>query len=402
MNGVWLQKQHQRPIQSHMTITRRTSYLVRPRNWAGITPFCTTLTGITVEQVKAKGRPWPEVARTIINVFGPGAKVVVGWGRDDVDIAVACEAYGIDNPLMGGGGGYLNIASVIRILLGADRSGKMGLAEAMVALGLEWPGRQHDALVDAEATAMVWIAMAKAMRGVSTDNRQQSFDALVQSMPPVDRPTTSPEPDPVIEQGLADQSPSATRAWLRRWVHRRLELGVPVDRVAGQLGMTEAEVTDLANKDDLSPGVCAISGNPGACVCIEPDGTLEAFYGSVHDGIRFVWLTPAPPGLNTGDCLCDQVIDEMVAAGRLAPYRSTFAGQQIAATDATIAAGLAAEQSWPTKQIFRLLNTSRPPDIPALALLASLIQTSDMRGCSVEDLLAAWREPSKTKDGGTE
>jgi len=143
-----------------LEVGRTAAYLVRPKNWGGITPFCTQLTGISRDQVKANGRPWNEVVATFTRAFGPGAKTVIGWGRDDLDIAVACEEYGVENPVTN----YVNIAVLFRMLIGNPRTTRMGLEDAMRVLGLEWPGRQHDALVDATATAMVWREMCVKMR----------------------------------------------------------------------------------------------------------------------------------------------------------------------------------------------------------------------------------------------
>jgi inhibitor of KinA sporulation pathway (predicted exonuclease) len=147
-----------------LEIGRTADWLARPRNWDGITPFCTSLTGITRDAVKDKGRPWPEVAATFRNTFGPANKVVLGWGRDDIDIAATCADYSIADPMAGCD--YVNVAQLYRMLMGSG-SAKVGLEDAMDNLSLQWPGRQHDALVDARATAIVWAAMARRLRGIA-------------------------------------------------------------------------------------------------------------------------------------------------------------------------------------------------------------------------------------------
>jgi 3'-5' exoribonuclease 1 len=151
-----------------LAITRSASYLVRPTDWNGITPFCTKLTGISKDSVKRQGRPFPEALATFRRTFGPGAKTIIGWGRDEVDIANACAMHGIPNPLEAGS--YINIASVFRMLIGHPHNARMGLEDAMECLGLAWPGRQHDALVDATATAMVWCQIAQRVRAFDRDS----------------------------------------------------------------------------------------------------------------------------------------------------------------------------------------------------------------------------------------
>jgi len=59
---------------------------------------------------------------------------------------------------------YNDKYGLFRMLIANPCSSKMGLEDAMDCLGLAWPGRQHDALVDATATAMVWREMAIRMR----------------------------------------------------------------------------------------------------------------------------------------------------------------------------------------------------------------------------------------------
>lgn len=146
-----------------LVITRRFSALVRPRKLAAVSPFCSSLTGVTAREIRLHGRPWKEVSSTVANAFGPGGKTVIAWGSDDEIIAKACVENEIANPFADAR--YIDLGRTFRLLFGAeDGKGAIGLDDALRRLSIPWPGRAHDALVDAEATALVWIEISKRLR----------------------------------------------------------------------------------------------------------------------------------------------------------------------------------------------------------------------------------------------
>jgi hypothetical protein len=162
---------------------------------------------------------------------------------------------------------------------------------------------------------------------------------------------------------------------------------------------------DPHREDDESQVRCALSDRLGAFVHVEEGGTLVGAWGSIHDGIRFVWLSSPPPNLKLGARICDTVVDELVAAGRLAPYRSVFADRPLPdVSSAALAAGFAVERRWAAGQIDKLvsgncapadalailLGTTRPADALKLALVAALVEAATGRDCRLDRLLSAW------------
>src|SRR5262245_7880853 len=75
-----------------LEIRREKLLLVRPEA-SVISPFCTTLTGITPKEVAA-APPLPEVVRAIRNTFGQSDWCA--WGRDDALIREGCKRAGAE------------------------------------------------------------------------------------------------------------------------------------------------------------------------------------------------------------------------------------------------------------------------------------------------------------------
>jgi inhibitor of KinA sporulation pathway (predicted exonuclease) len=142
----------------NLKITRRSSYLVRPAKML-ISPFCTELTGITEKALRNQGRPFAERFRSLVKDYGPAHKLCLTWGSDQEPVAAACAAAGIPNPL-----NFLNLAWVYRCYFGIKRD--VGLENALKSLGLEFEGRPHDAMWDANNTARVHLALLRRMRSV--------------------------------------------------------------------------------------------------------------------------------------------------------------------------------------------------------------------------------------------
>ena len=143
-----------------LAIRRESSWLVRPMA-SSVTPYCTSLTGITPEEVASGGRRLGEVLRSIANEFGPTRKPLLAWGDDWHAIDEDCRAAGCANPFPQEA--FLNIGRVGSLLWSGNA--RLGLDEARVTLDLPEIQGRHRALPDARATADLVIAMARLVRG---------------------------------------------------------------------------------------------------------------------------------------------------------------------------------------------------------------------------------------------
>jgi inhibitor of KinA sporulation pathway (predicted exonuclease) len=138
-----------------LEIRREKLFLVRPQA-SVISPFCTTLTGITPKEAAA-APPLKEVAHTIRKTFGQSDWCA--WGRDDQLIGEGCERVGTAPPFPGC---FHDLAAQVRGLLGLTY--RLGLDEALERFGLDWEGPPHDALADARNLARLFIALANRLR----------------------------------------------------------------------------------------------------------------------------------------------------------------------------------------------------------------------------------------------
>src|SRR5688500_17182280 len=119
-----------------LEIRREKMYFVRPQ-FSIISPFCSTLTGITPKEADA-APPLPAVVRAI---------------RE------SCERAGAELPCLGG---FHDRAAQVRALLGLTY--RLGLDEALERFGLDWEGPPHDALADAKNLARLFMAVAQRLR----------------------------------------------------------------------------------------------------------------------------------------------------------------------------------------------------------------------------------------------
>jgi inhibitor of KinA sporulation pathway (predicted exonuclease) len=138
-----------------LEIRREKLFLVRPQA-STISPFCSTLTGITPKEGDS-APPLPEVVRTIRKTFGQSDWCA--WGRDDELIRESCERTGAELPFLGG---FLDMAAQLRGLLGLTY--RLGLDEALGRFDLDWEGPPHDALADARNLARLFMALARRLR----------------------------------------------------------------------------------------------------------------------------------------------------------------------------------------------------------------------------------------------
>lgn len=138
-----------------LRIRREKLFLVRPQISA-ISPFCSTLTGITPKEAET-APPLPDVVRTIRKTFGQSDWCA--WGRDDELIREGCERAGSELPFLGC---FHDLAAQVRGLLGLTY--RLGLDEALERFDLDWEGTPHHALADARNLARLFTALARRLR----------------------------------------------------------------------------------------------------------------------------------------------------------------------------------------------------------------------------------------------
>jgi inhibitor of KinA sporulation pathway (predicted exonuclease) len=134
---------------------REKLFYVRPQ-LSTISPFCSTLTGITPKEAES-APPLPEVVRTIRKTFGQSDWCA--WGRDDELIREGCERTGAELPFPGS---FHDLAAQMRTLLGLTY--RLGLDEALQRFGLDWEGAPHNPLADAKNLARLFATLAKRLR----------------------------------------------------------------------------------------------------------------------------------------------------------------------------------------------------------------------------------------------
>lgn len=138
-----------------LEIKRARQFLIRPQ-FSTISPFCSTLTGITPKEAEAAPL-LPEVLRTVRKTFGQSDWCA--WGRDDELIRESCGRAGAEFPFPGL---FHDVAAQVRLLLGLTY--RPGLDEALARFGLDFEGPAHDALTDARNLARLYMEVARRLR----------------------------------------------------------------------------------------------------------------------------------------------------------------------------------------------------------------------------------------------
>lgn len=138
-----------------LEIRREQLFLVKPA-LSRISPFCSTLTGITPKEV-AKAPALPEVLRQVRKTFAQGDWCA--WGQDDVLIRESSERAGAEFPFPGR---FHDLAAQLRLLLGLTY--RLGLDEALERFDLDFEGQPHDALADARNLARLHAEISRRLR----------------------------------------------------------------------------------------------------------------------------------------------------------------------------------------------------------------------------------------------
>ena len=138
-----------------LAIQREKLFLIRPQ-LSTISPFCSTLTGITPNEGGA-APPLAQVIRSVRKQFGQ--RDWCAWGRDDELIRESCDRAGAEFPFPGL---FHDLAAQVRLLLGLTY--RPGLDEALARFGLDFEGQPHDALADARNLALLFMEVARRLR----------------------------------------------------------------------------------------------------------------------------------------------------------------------------------------------------------------------------------------------
>lgn len=141
-----------------LEVTRSQSYLVTPV-FSKISPYCTDLTGITVEEMRRRGRPLKEVSARIVKDFGSRSKQWMSWGPDRRAIDGDHATKGVPATFSAA---FVDMGLEFKHSLGQSRG--IGLTRAMQLYGLERTGRIHSGEQDAIDTALLWAEMSRRRR----------------------------------------------------------------------------------------------------------------------------------------------------------------------------------------------------------------------------------------------
>lgn len=138
--------------------------IVHPKFWGDgeklLSPEIVELTGITQERLDAEGLPLAHVLHEFWAYVG--SKPMAAWGRDVWLLIEASRTLGVAHKIPRA----LDVKSlgeILRCIYPGKTKG--GLKSTMEAFGMQFQGRQHDAVRDARNTARLiqrWLAPLRA------------------------------------------------------------------------------------------------------------------------------------------------------------------------------------------------------------------------------------------------
>lgn len=140
-----------------LTITRKSSHLVRPVWRPVISEFITNLTGITNEEMKKSGRSLQELCNTLKKEYSLNHSMIMSWGNDGDILAKHIVEANIKT---------INLGYLYCIETGLLKN--KNLREAIEECGLEFEGREHDAMWDAYNLAKLHCHMLNKYRIVQS------------------------------------------------------------------------------------------------------------------------------------------------------------------------------------------------------------------------------------------
>jgi inhibitor of KinA sporulation pathway (predicted exonuclease) len=135
------------------------SILVKPEH-SVVSPFCTELTTLTQEQVD-QGIRFSASCATLKNDYDSRSRTWASYGDyDRRQFARQCESYQVANPL---GASHINIKNLFALVHGLPH--EVGMAEALLRLGIPLEGTHHRGVDDAWNIAHILAALLKKCRG---------------------------------------------------------------------------------------------------------------------------------------------------------------------------------------------------------------------------------------------
>jgi 3'-5' exoribonuclease 1 len=121
-----------------------------------VTPFCTTLTGISATQISTAPHIQQAAARFSQFIVASKPQIVISWGQSDYRILSAeCVAAGIASTLNG-----VQYQNVKQAFCKQRKIKHVGLKTALQICGISALGRQHSAVADATNLARLYSFMA--------------------------------------------------------------------------------------------------------------------------------------------------------------------------------------------------------------------------------------------------
>jgi inhibitor of KinA sporulation pathway (predicted exonuclease) len=133
-------------------IIDKASYLIK-NEYTEITDYCTNITTINQDLITEKGVLLQEACEKIQERFRSHNKTWLAWGCGDYNhLEKNCIVKSIQNPFSDN---YINFSEWIALTNGVTRSS--GLKKNLVMNDIKYNGQQHRAMVDAEATAELYL-----------------------------------------------------------------------------------------------------------------------------------------------------------------------------------------------------------------------------------------------------
>lgn len=139
-----------------LEIKKKQSYFVKPQFNDELSQYCKDLTAITHNQVFKEGKPLKEVMNTLSKNWGFSNKLIVFWGDDHLDFERDCNRLNLENKTSKSTINFGLQYAVYQSMKNKSTLQNVGLIKAMNNENLDFIGRQHDGLVDAENTAILY------------------------------------------------------------------------------------------------------------------------------------------------------------------------------------------------------------------------------------------------------
>jgi inhibitor of KinA sporulation pathway (predicted exonuclease) len=132
----------------------KASYLIK-NEYTEISDYCTEVTTITPDLIDKEGVTLEDACKLITERFNPHNKTWMAWGCGDYNhLEKNCNRKNIINPFSDN---YINFSEWVGLTRGVVRSG--GLKKNLKMQNIEYNGQQHRAMVDAEATAELYLKL---------------------------------------------------------------------------------------------------------------------------------------------------------------------------------------------------------------------------------------------------